>query len=198
MTIKKKILIPKGKPLKPNDKNILALDLSISSTGYTVLSKGKIIECNRIVTEKKEEVSERVKSGYKHFYVSLNEDDRIYYISSVINELTKKYNITDFCIEDQFIGKNPKTGLTLSKLKGSVIYIGMDNKVKIHHMKPTEVRMYLMGKGSADKKAVAEFIRHNYYDVGEFVDKKSKVKTDDIYDSLGCAIGLVNKLYKNM
>lgn len=195
MTIPKKVIPKKATPIKPNDKNILALDLSISSTGYSVISKGKIIECNRIVTDKAEKASEKVKEGYKYFYVSLNEDERIYYISSIIDELAKIHNITDFVIEDQYIGCNPKTGLTLSKLKGAVIYIGMNDNVKIHHMKPTEVRMYLMGRGSADKKTVAEFIRRNYYDVGEFKDKKSKTKTDDIYDSLGCGIALLNKLY---
>ena len=196
MTIPYKIKAKKAQPIPKNNLNILALDLSISSTGYTVISKGEIIECNRIVTDKANKASERVREGYKHFFVSLNEDERIYYIASIIDELTKKYNITDFCIEDQYIGCNPKTGLTLSKLKGSVIYIGMNNNINIHHMKPTEVRMHLMGIGSADKLAVANFIRNNYYDVGEFVDKKSKKKTDDMYDSIGCGVALLNKLYE--
>ena len=194
MTIPRKIVTPKAKSIKPNNISLLSLDLSVSSTGYSVFINGDIKECNRIVTEKAESASDRVREGYKHFFVSLNEDKRIYYIASIIDELTKKYQITDYVIEDQYIGCNPKTGLTLSKLKGAVIYIGMNNDIKIHHMKPTEVRVNLMGKGSADKETVANFIKQNYYDAGEFKDKKSKTKTDDMYDSLACGIGLLNKL----
>lgn len=195
MTIQKTIVKKKSKDIPSNNINVLALDLSISSTGYCVISSGKIIKCDRIVTEKKDKVSDKVKEGYSNFFVSLNEDERIYYISSVIDEITKEYNINDYVIEDQYIGNNPKTGLSLSKLKGAIIYIGMNNYINIHHMKPTEVRVSLMGKGSADKKMVADFIKDNYYDAGEFHDKKGRKKTDDMYDAIGCGIALLNKLY---
>lgn len=179
--------------------NLLSLDLSIASTGYSVHIDNKIVECDRVVTEGKE-LSPKSKKhlDYTYFFASSNEDERIYYLCSVIDEISKKYNITDYCIEDQYIGKNPRTGLTLSKVKGAVIYIGMNNNIKIHHMKPTEVRMNLMGngRGNSSKQVVAEYIRKNYHDVGEFEDKYNKRKTDDKYDAMACGIALLNKLNK--
>lgn len=174
--------------------NLLSLDLSIASTGYSVFIDNKIVECDRIVTEGTE-LSEKSKKhlDYTYFLATKSEDDRIYFLSKIIDELTKKYNITDYCIEDQFIGKNARTGLTLAKVKGSVIYVGKDNNVNIHHLKPTEVRKYLMNIGSASKERVAKYIRDNYYDVGEFSDKYNKYKTDDKYDSLACGIALLKK-----
>ena len=174
--------------------NLLSLDLSIASTGYSVFVEDKIVDCNRIVTVGKE-LSKKSKKclDYKYFFASTSEDDRIYYLSKIINEITKKYKITDYCIEDQFIGKNARTGLTLAKVKGSVIYVGKDNDVNIHHLKPTEVRKYLMNIGSASKENVAKYIRNNYYDAGEFSDKYNKYKTDDKYDALACGIALLKK-----
>lgn len=178
--------------------NLLSLDLSIASTGYSVHIDNKIVECDRIVTKGEDRKSKSIPDGYTYFFSSKSEDKRIYYLCSILDKLTKKYKITDYCIEDQYIGSNARTGLTLSKVKGAVIYIGMNNNVKIHHMKPTEVRKYLMGngRGGSSKKVVAEYIRKNYYDVGEFEDRYNKKKTDDKYDAMACGIALLNKLKK--
>lgn len=178
--------------------NLLSLDLSIASTGYSVHINNEIVECDRIVTKGEDRKSSKTPDGYTHFFSSSSEDKRIYYLCTIIDELSKKYNITDYCIEDQFIGCNPKTGLTLSKVKGAVIYIGMNNNINIHHMKPTEVRKYLMGtgRGNASKQVVANYIRDNYYDVGEFEDKYNKKKSDDKYDAMACGIALLSKLEK--
>lgn len=176
--------------------NLLSLDLSIASTGYSIHIDDKIVECDRIVTKGDDRKTSNIPNGYTYFFSSKSEDKRIYYLCNIIDELTKKYNITDYVIEDQYIGNNPRTGLTLSKVKGAVIYIGMNNNIKIHHMKPTEVRMHLMGngRGNSGKKAVAEYIREKYYDIGEFEDKYNKRKTDDMYDALACGIALLKKL----
>ena len=90
---------------------LLSLDLSIASTGYSVFINGEIVECDRIVTEGTE-LSEKSKKHlhYTYFLATKSEDDRIYFLSKIIDELTKKYNITDYCIEDQFVGKNARTG----------------------------------------------------------------------------------------
>ena len=173
---------------------LLSLDLSIASTGYSVHIDNEIVECNRIVTKGEERKNKDIPDGYKYFFSSKSEDERIYYLCTIIDELSRKYNITDFVIEDQFIGNNARTGLTLSKVKGAVIFIAMKNKAHIHHLKPTEVRKYLMNMGSASKQRVASYIKENYYDVGDFEDKYNKRKTDDMYDALACGIALLKKL----
>lgn len=172
--------------------NILALDVSMASTGFSLIINGRIIEVGRIVTEKKEP-SIKSKKHLNHIYylASKQEDDRIYFINKIIRELIRQYNITDVVIEDQFIGKNARTGLTLSKLKGAVIFVAKDSETNIHHLKPTEVRKALMNIGNATKEKVAKYIKDNYIDVGEFSDKYNKHKTDDMYDSLACGIAFL-------
>lgn len=167
----------------------------MASTGYSVFIDGKIVEVDRIVTEGKE-LSEKSKKhlDYTYFYASTYEEKRLHYLDIKIDEITKKYNITDFIIENQFIGSNAKTGLTLAKVKGAVLYIGIENGVNVHHLTPTEVRKLLFNRGSASKEIVAAHIRRNYYDAGEFCDKYNKHKTDDKYDSLACGIALHKKL----
>ncbi|CEQ01594.1 Holliday junction resolvase [[Clostridium] sordellii] len=177
-----------------NNINLLGLDLSLASTGYCVIKDGEIIEVDRVVTEGKE-LSPRSKKhlDYTYFFANVSEDERLYYLACRLDEITKKHNITDFIIEDQYIGCNPKTGLTLSKVKGAIIYIGKHNGVNIHHLKPTEVRANLFKRGGSDKEMVARYIRNTYYDAGEFSKKYNKFKTDDLYDALGCAIAYCNK-----
>lgn len=170
-------------------KNILGLDLSISSTGFSVIQDGEIVKCGRIVTEGKD-LSPKSKKhlDYEYFYSNQHEDWRIYYISRIIKELIAEYDIDTLCIEDQYLGKNPKTALTLSKAKGSVVYVGLDSKAEVHYLKPTEIRKLLNNKGGSDKELVSLHIRRNYIDVGEFSDKIGKLKTSDIYDAIAVCL----------
>lgn len=171
---------------------LLTLDLSISSTGFCIVNNDKILKCGRIVTEGKILSSKSKKHlEYEYFYANPNEDNRIYYIASTINELIKQYNIDTICIENQYIGRNPKTGLTLSKAKGSVVYVGLDNNVDIHYLQPTKIRKLLNNKGGSDKELISLYIRRNYIDIGEFSDKTGKSKTSDIYDAIGVAIAFM-------
>lgn len=130
---------------------------------------------------------------YTYFFANVSEDERLYYLACRLDEITQKHNITDYIIEDQYIGVNARTGLTLSKVKGAIIYIGKHNGVNIHHLKPTEVRSNLFKRGGSDKEMVARFIKNSYYDAGEFCNKYNKHKTDDLYDALACAIAFCNK-----
>ena len=82
---------------------LLSLDLSIASTGYSVFIDNRIIECDRIVTEGTE-LSEKSKKhlDYTHFLATKSEDDRIYFLSKIIDKLTKKYNIVSIQPVDMF------------------------------------------------------------------------------------------------
>lgn len=178
---------------------LLSLDMSISSTGYAVIIDGDIVEVDRIVTEGKE-LSEKSKKhlDYTYFFAKDCEDARLYYITKTLHDLIKKYDITDVVLENVFLGKSPKVGLLLSKLKGFVVHMSMHNKCNVHYLLPTEVRKFLFGKGKADKELVALHIRRSYIDVGDFSDKAGKNKTSDKYDALGCGIALYKKFDLNI
>lgn len=174
--------------------NLLSLDLSVSSTGFCIIHEDKIVKCGRIVTEGKE-LSARSKKhlDYEYFYANPNEDKRMYYISMIIDNLIEKYKITDVVIENSFMGKNPKTGLLLSKLKGFSAQISMYNSCNVHYLLPTEIRKLLNNRGGSDKELVSLYIRRNYIDVGAFSDKPGKNKTSDIYDAIAVALAFSKK-----
>lgn len=150
---------------------ILCLDLSLSSTGYSIIDDDyNLLTYGTIQTKAKE---------YK-------EEERLHIIGVAINEIIKEYNVTDLCIENSFKSVNIKTTQQLAKLQGISCYIGVDNGVKINIITPSSARKMVLGNGKATKIEVAKYIRDNYWDIGEFSDKETRTikKTSDIFDSM--------------
>ena len=62
---------------------------------------------------------------------------------------------------------------------------------------PTTTRKILLGDGKAKKEQVANYIRENIIDIGEYSDKENKTKgikkTSDIYDSICLAFSYLKK-----
>ena len=152
---------------------ILGLDLSLSSTGWNIITHEEtILGHGRICT-----------NARKHA-----EFERMHIVANEIKELIEANSIDTVVVEDQFFAKNPKTGLTLARLMGCIIYVCMETNVKIELLSPTQARKILLGQGKSTKEDVAKFIRENYIDLGEFSDKQGKDKTSDIYDSLAVSL----------
>ena len=148
---------------------ILGLDLSLSSTGWNLIThENTVLGYDKICTK-----------SSKH-----TEFERIQIIANEVKEIIEINSVDVVVIEDQYFSKNPKTGLTLSKLMGAIIYICMESEVKIELLTPTQARKLLSGDGKLKKEQIANFIRENYIDLGEFSDKAGKGKNSDLYDSL--------------
>lgn len=158
----------------------LALDLSISSTGYCIINDNfKIISYGKIQTKK------------DHFKT---EDKRIFHICNEIDSLIKKHNVTIGVFEDQYLGRNPKTGLILRKCLGAAIKTFDNHNIECFYMKPTEVRKVLFNQGGAKKDRVANYIRKYYLDIGELNDRNCKDKNSDIYDAVALGISYIKSI----
>lgn len=172
---------------------ILGLDASISSTGWAVVdSDNTLIDFGKLVTKKDKTIDE-----------NLDNDRRIFYIASNIGELFKKYNITDIWMENQFLGKNAKTALQLSRLRGALMMVCKLNGIDLEYPAPTEIRMHLMDNGAATKEEVCDYIRLVVYPddervqaLGELNDKPNKSKNSDIYDAIATALAHNKKVKK--
>lgn len=150
---------------------ILSLDLSLSSTGYSIIdNEYNLISYGTIQTNSKNNT----------------EEERLYIIGKKIDELIKKYEITDVCVEGSYKSVNIKTTQQLAKLLGISIYLATDNNINVITINPTTARKSIIGSGKADKEDVAKYIQDNYWNIGEFSDKQTKAikKTSDIYDSM--------------
>lgn len=160
---------------------ILGLDLSLSSTGYS------IIDYNENV----------LAYGVINTTTKNNDFERMYIIANKIDELIQKYNVTIVCLENSFFGSNPNTGIKLARLMGAVSYICVENNLLIELITPAQGRKILMNNGKAKKEEVANFIKENYIDIGEYSDKTIKTKgiqkTSDMYDSMAVGFAFIKK-----
>lgn len=175
---------------------ILALDPSLSSTGYAVLDYDyNLIDCGKITTKKG-----KIPKGDRIADLE-DEDNRIYTIvNGIEKQVLSKVEIDVVVAEAQFGGNNIKTAMQLSRVRGAFIYLFKSKGLKQNYQEPSLVRKNLMGKGNASKEEVAEFIREFYKDnamveaLGEFNDRPNKNKNSDIYDAIGIGIAYLNSL----
>lgn len=159
---------------------VLALDVSMSSTGWAVINRNKkVLEYGKITTKK-----DKFKS----------EDERMCYICNAIQELIITYNIQIVLVEDQFTSRNSKTILSLRKLLGAIMRTVKLNNIEIEYMYPASIRKYLMNSGKAKKEEVAAYVRVNIIDIGEYIDRTCKAKTSDIYDAIALGVAYLNKV----
>lgn len=164
---------------------ILGIDASLSSTGWAVLDKDseKIINWGKIVTKKKDFDTE---------------DIRITYIAKELFTIACSNEITEATMESQFVGGlNSKTALSLSRLRGAMMYSLSAIGITIDYMTPSEIRLIFTGKGNSPKEETAKVVTKMYPKesqlIGAYSDKANKAKTSDIYDAISIACAKILK-----
>lgn len=162
---------------------ILAIDPSLSSTGFCVMTRQReIITLGKIVTTNKD-----------------TESKRIFTIANCLDNLIEQHKIEHVVLEGQFLHRNAKTLMQLSRLRGAIAYIIESNEIEATHLQPSEVRLKVMGSGKADKEEVATFIQEQYVGnslIGElipFCDRNCKAKNSDIYDAISIGLAYCTK-----
>ena len=153
--------------------NIIALDASLSSTGYCIMDDNKeVIDCGKITTNSKNKDSHRIS-----------------FICKKCEELIIIYDIKCVVIEGQFVSRNKNTAMKLSRLFGAIMYLSQIHDIDIISIEPNRVRSILL-HGDCDKEEMAKFILDSYEfncivtSIGPYSDKSNKAKTSDIYDSI--------------
>lgn len=162
---------------------ILALDPSVSSTGYAVMEliddTVYLIDYYKITTSNKHKSMTRMKM-----------------ITDSIEELVKKYGIETIILEGTHIGRNPKSSILLARLRGHIEYMISDNQLQSYSYQPSSIRSALMGKGNSSKEAVALFLQEQY-DFKDYMypfsDKSNKQKNSDIYDAILIGLAYIMK-----
>lgn len=164
--------------------NILSIDPSLSSTGYSIIKSDtrEILLCSRYITKPDIPENERIKN-------IIIELDNVFEINGFVNEIA---------IEDGFTSSaNIKVGLQLAKLRGGIISHFMLKNIPVYTQEPKETRKNLGLKGNAKKEEVANKILEMYPDliniIGPYSDKNNKQKTSDMYDSICIGIAHLNK-----
>lgn len=160
---------------------ILALDASLSSTGYCVMDDAMdIICCGKITTKSKDLFSKRLNI-----------------ICGECESLINDYKVDRVIVEGQYVHRNKNTAMKLSRLFGALIYMASSNDIDIYVVEPSKVRRILLGDGDSCKEEIASYVESYYKNnkllsgVGAYSDKSNKDKTSDIYDSISIGMSYI-------
>ena len=124
-------------------KYVIALDLSLSSTGVAIFREdGTCVKTETIETSTHDETPIRLKR-----------------IASKIKSIKKKYQASTIIIEQGFSRFNISTQ-QLFRVHGLINYLFCDTEQKYYHS--TSVRKVVLGKGNAKKEEVRNFILEKY------------------------------------
>lgn len=168
---------------------LLSLDLSISSTGYSVYeviekNSFEILTYGRIPTNKIDFL----------FNGEYCEDKRTNYIGDVVNTIIQDYQIDKIVIENTFVGGNNSISMSLKKLVGVVSRVCYLQGIVPVYMLASQWRKILGINGKKNEKKIAtyEFVRDNIINIGE-LKSTGKDKNEDIYDSLAIGYAYLKK-----
>ena len=168
---------------------LLSLDLSISSTGYSVYevvekNSFKILTYGRIPTNKIDFL----------FNGEYCEDKRTNYIGDIVNTIIQDYQIDKIVIENTFVGGNNSISMSLKKLVGVVSRVCYLHGIVPIYMLASQWRKILNIKGKKNEKKILtyEYVKENIIDIGE-LKSTGKDKNEDIYDSLAIGYAYLKK-----
>ena len=75
-----------------------------------------------------------------------------------VAQAIKDYSPDAMAIEDQFIGVNPRAGLTIAKAKNAAILAAQMANLPYQEYSPSQVKLAATGQGNATKEAVAVMV----------------------------------------
>jgi len=129
---------------------ILGLDLSIASTGWSILDNNKLKDVGTIKTAKLKTTDVQI---------------RLKFIDKALKEIITKYSPELVVIEEVYQGKNSKTTGVLNRLNGAV-------QVNL----PDDVRLVLIAATSARKVVLGQGKKHDKEEVFNWAVKRHKLK----------------------
>ena len=162
-----------------NTEYVLAIDPSFTSTGFAIID----------VHTTQPVYIDKFTTSSKH-----SDDERMNMIITKLFSVVSQYPIKDVVLEDGFLGKNARTCMQLSILRGGIIGTFNFCKYSVNHFLPSQIRMELGVGGQAKKEEVAIAIQEMFKDnpviqaIGPYSDKKNKDKTSDKYDAVAVGV----------
>lgn len=155
---------------------ILGIDPGYGRLGCAILEKeGKkesLLDFFLVETKPKESYYKRIKQ-----------------ITDKIEDVIKKHKPNILAIEKVYFTNNQKTALSVSEIRGIIIYLAIKNKMEIHEYTPLEVKSAVCGYGKATKDQVKKMVTL-------LLKLKEDIKNDDTIDAI--AICLTCSAQKNI
>ena len=113
--------------------------------------------------------------------------ERLVTVYTEIKKIIEEYKPDLAAVESIFYGKNIRSAFSLGHVRGVILLILAENKIKITEFSPREVKKSVVGNGNASKEQVK-------FMVGKFLGIEIDKKTQDAADALANALCLYNKI----
>lgn len=150
----------------------LGIDPGSRSCGYGVIN----VENRRI-------------TGVSYDIIKLKGTDdlssRIVTIYDHIRNVIEHYKPDKVAVETIFYGKNIKSAFTLGHVRGAIVLVVAQNKLKIYEYSPREIKKGVTGNGNASKQQI-QFM------LPKLLGLKSASLEEDAADALAVAFCLYN------
>lgn len=127
---------------------ILGIDPGLENTGWGVIdlrsqiSDYKLVKCGVIETSKKDSSVDRLGRIYEE-----------------LENIIKKFKVTEMAIETLFFAKNAKSALKVAEAIGVIKICGKRNNLEVAEYTPLQVKSALVGYGRAEKEQVEIMVR---------------------------------------
>jgi crossover junction endodeoxyribonuclease RuvC len=117
--------------------------------------------------------------------------ERLFEVTSDLEEIIKKYKPNEGAVEDLFFFKNLKTVMKVSQARGAILLTLEQNCVSIFEYTPLQVKQALTGYGRAEKKQIQIMVK-------SILKLKEIPKPDDTADAIAIALCHLNsrKMHK--
>lgn len=127
-------------------ETIVAVDPSLRSTGYAVLSRqGKKIVCREY--------------GAIRNKPALRGSSCLLAIRDQLASLVLKYEPQCMAVEGVIYVQSYQTAITLGAARGAAILAASEKGLPVHEYAPRRVKQAVVGRGAADKQQVAFMVR---------------------------------------
>ncbi len=146
--------------------SILGVDPGSRCTGYGIIhdgAKGPVLVTYGCIRTETDHFPERLKQIYDGIY-----------------QVVRQYRPNELAIEQVFMSKNADSALKLGQARGAAICGGMAAGLPVYEYGARQVKLALVGKGSAEKSQVQHMVR--------FLLGLDEVLPADASDALGVAM----------
>ena len=109
---------------------------------WSVVDEGKLVDFGVILTSAKQKSAQRLLKIYNQ-----------------LEEIIKKFKVSEMAIETLFFAKNAKSAIKVSEAIGVIKLVGVKNNLEVAEYTPLQVKMALVGYGRAEKDQVETMVR---------------------------------------
>lgn len=153
----------------PSSLRIIGIDPGYDRCGFAVvekdsLGKEKLLFSECFITKK-----------------SLPFLERLRLVGARFEELIQKFEPDMAGIEKLYFENNQKTAMSVSEVRGALLYIATTQNVPLYEYTPLQVKVAVSGYGHSDKKQVAAMVTR-------LLALKTPLRYDDEYDAIALAL----------